>query len=223
MRNKEIEMKKFLLFVAGMMTFIGLSAKPYNTIGVGYDNVQLWSKVSPHFNHTVHNLSGVNVQYNYGISLGDRPMNIEVGAKASFDFYHHNDWMVTEKYSNNMFLMRVSVPISYIYHIPVRDSFRISPYAGIDLRCNVIAKETEIDPNDIHHTVNHFNKKTVGEDYVWNRFQAGWHAGLRFSISDYFFGLEYGTDILPVWSHSFDGQRSSLYSGLFCFNLGYYF
>lgn len=216
-------MKKILLLAIAVFAFFGAKAESYNTIGLGYNNTQLWSKVTPHFDHTIHNLSGFNLQYNYGIGLGHHPMNIEVGAKVNFDFHHHTEEIVISKYFTDMFLMRVSVPVSYIYHIPVRENFNISPYAGIDLRCNVIATQTEIDPFDVHRTVNMFNKDQVGEDMTWNRFQAGWHAGLRFSFFDYFVGLEYGTDIIPLWSHKFEGEKYTLYSGLFSLNLGYCF
>ena len=223
------------------------SAQNYSIVSLSYDNTQLWYGSNPsskaglsalgHESNSA-SLNGFGIQYSYGIGLGDKPMNVEVGLKFSMGFDSAKE---SESYSGitvenkvSTQLMRLGIPVSYIYHFNINDQFAIAPYAGLDFRFNLLAKSTykatakgsvagvSIDEEE-KSTLDWFKKdgdNGVGEFSTFNRFQMGWHVGVRFEYTKLFLGLEYGTDFIPAMSHSEDGFKHHINTGNFALSVG---
>lgn len=109
---------------------------------------------------------------------------------------------VTLKYT----MMSLNIPINLLYRFNINNDFSISPYFGFDLRFNIKATQksewtayTDYDYEDTEEqewSNDCFDKKDMGDDddYVWNRFQAGWHIGVGLDYKALHIGVEYGKD-----------------------------
>lgn len=245
-------MKKLLLAGALILGGLAAQAESYSTIAISYDNTGLTSNqkgvlTSMGFDEKAKSgsLNGFGLQYNYGIGISQLPMNVEVGLKWSMGFTSHK---YSESYSSYVNseeniktnLMRLAIPVSYIYHINVKNVMNISPYAGIDFRFNLMANtkysgaEYTFDPSTGSYdaddyediTQNWFSKDDMGGSTA-NRFQMGWHIGVRFEVKSIFLGLEYGTDFMPFWSYkNLSGNKKDnlhINTGNFALSLGYKF
>lgn len=244
-------MKKILL--AGALLICGLVAKAesYSTVAISYDNTGLTANYKGLLSlagfedkDKSGSLNGFGLQYNYGIGISRLPMNVEVGLKWSMGFTKHT---YNESYGDTNFeesastsLMRLGIPVSYIYHFNVKNMLTISPYAGLDFRFNLMAKtkwsatEYNYDDNDGTYdsdeyddeNINWFSKDDMA-GYTANRFQMGWHIGVRFEVKSIFLGLEYGTDFMPFWSVTeYNGNKNvknHINTGNFALSLGYKF
>ena len=232
-------MKKILFL--GLLGIIGVTAQAenYSTLSVSYDNTQLWygdnrgndgglGAIGVDGNKS--SLNGFGLQYNYGIGLGSKPMNIEVGLKWNMGFKSAS---ITENYYGDFYenkfstqFMRLSIPVSYIYHFHVNDMFAIAPYAGLDFRFNLLAKTKwkgyEDGELDYEESWSWFDKAEMGDD-VSKRFQMGWHVGVRFEVKKCFLGVEYGTDFMPFWTSKWEGEKSHINTGNLAVSVGYKF
>ena len=232
-------MKKLLLL--GLLGIFGVAAQAenYSTLSVSYDNTQLWygdnwgddeglEAIGVEGNKS--SLNGFGIQYNYGIGLGSKPMNIEVGLKWNMGF---KSVSLTEDYYGYFYedkvstqFMRLNIPVSYIYHFHVNGMFAIAPYAGLDFRFNLLAKtkwkEYEDGELDYEDSWSWFDKDEMGDDTA-KRFQMGWHVGVRFEVKKIFLGVEYGTDFMPFWSSKWQGEKSHIKTGNLAVSVGYKF
>lgn len=244
-------MKKFLL--AGLL-FIGgafAQAENYSSVAISYDNTGLTANnkgilqmAGFEYKAKSGSLNGFGLQYNYGIGISELPMNVEVGLKWSMGFTKHT-YNESNSYGNfeetiSTSLMRLGIPVSYIYHFNVKNLLTISPYAGLDFRFNLMAKtkwsgteysfdssEGSYDSDDLDdESINWFSKDDMG-GYTANRFQMGWHLGVRFEVRKIYLGLEYGTDFMPLWSVTeYNGSKNvknHINTGNFALSLGYKF
>lgn len=225
-------MKKFLFLTLFLLTLFTSKAESYNTFSLSYENIQLWTGGKSLKTETDY-LNGFGLQYNHGIGLGEKPMNIEVGLKLNFDFNYDSYKIITAKYKDTFFFMQMNIPISYIYNFTLSEKCRLAPYAGLDFNVNLIANNTLTDPNDVSVTNSLFKKQAYeGEEFSWinnkwKRFQMGWHIGLRFIYEKYYLGLEYGTEFMPIGSNTFklndEVYKYNTKTGNLSINLGYYF
>lgn len=115
---------------------------------------------------------------------------------------NYTDDDVTLKYT----MMSLNIPINLLYRFNINNDFSISPYFGFDLRFNIKATQksewtayTDYDYEDTEEqewSNDCFDKKDMGDDddYVWNRFQAGWHIGVGLDYKALHIGVEYGKD-----------------------------
>lgn len=245
-------MKKILLAGALAITAVfSSSAENYSTIELSYDNTQISAnkpKMLGGFGidkGKSFSLNGVGLQYNYGIGVSRLPMNVEIGLKLSAGFNGKtlitNGGIRENKYNTQ--LIRLAIPVSYIYHIPVKDSFSIAPYVGLDFRFNLIANTKysskflvpdgeggydieEEDDEDVDTGGSWFDKTKHGFTTA-NRFQMGWHIGARFEFSKVFIGIEYGTDFIPFLSYTTkDGnkdKKNTFNTGNLAVGIGYKF
>lgn len=233
-------MKRILLF--GALTAMALTANAqrandadaswmndahpssYNLIGVSYDNTHLGFHEKGEPSEGL-GLNGFGLEYTHGFGLSQAyPMYIEIGLKWNMGFGSdsYKDEYESEKASYQ--LMRVNVPVSYAWRFGFGDNFSITTYTGIDFRFNAMARykwESEYRGNkDESDWYNLFDKKDVGEDDTWNRFQMGWHVGVRAEYSRAFFGINYGTDFIHAMKHD-DYYHVS--TGNLALTLGYRF
>ncbi len=152
--------------------------------------------------------NGFSVGYIHGFSLSKTlPIFIETGLNLNYGFYSDEeiDGDVKDdyysKYETNYSAMSLSVPVNFAYRFTLNDKFSITPYTGLNLKFNVLGKkkvkESEIYYDDVDEwseDYNMFDKKEVGKDQQWKRFQIGWHIGAGVNYGSWYAGLEYGLD-----------------------------
>lgn len=99
-------------------------------------------------------------------------------------------------------MLSVKVPLSLIYLLDIpNSSLSLMPYAGIDLRFNILGKikyGDEYVSGSNSGSLNLFDKEEMGEP--WNRFQIGWHVGLKARLGQSFMlGASYGMDFSEIY------------------------
>ncbi|MDE6527544.1 MAG: hypothetical protein K2L78_00670, partial [Muribaculaceae bacterium] len=182
------------------------------------------------------------------------PMFVETGLNLNFGFGSKNIgkkidvedfWMQPQiKFQN----INLQVPVNFVYRFNVMDDFSISPYVGLNFKLNLVSKmKTKFDHNIPSEFLGEFDEEDLemldgkwinlfnsneenmdGKDYTWNRFQMGWHIGVGFQYKPFYLGVQYGTDFIPAYKHTFEyeGEPSETYkvnTGNLKITLGYCF
>lgn len=232
-------MKKIILFCLAFVAFFSVKAENYMFGELSYDNTHMGYKSTFPDNDLMISSMGLNgfgLQYTYGFGITDRPMNVEVGAKWSMVFGGKTvkDIPFTgvgEEINTHVNLMRLAIPVSYIYHFPLMGKLAIAPYLGLDLRFNLMSqlkvKYTEylngdyVDQEKLN--LSYFNKKDM-DGHPASRFQLGWHLGVRIEGNQkYFLDIQYGTDFVRFYNHTLGEANAHINTGNFSLGLGYYF
>lgn len=183
----------------------------YNLFGVSYDNTHLSNKYGVFEDDKGAGYNGFGLEYTHGFGLSHSlPMHIELGAKFNLGFYSLSDkdsyGHYDYKYTFSSRLMRLSIPVSYAYSIAIGDNMAITPYIGLDFRFNLLANGTSKEEEYLYddfmdedkYSWSFFDKEEM-DDETWQRFQMGWHIGVRFAIEKVFLGINYGTDFMPIY------------------------
>lgn len=230
-------MKKFIFAaIVALISMTGARAENYMFGAVSYENTHFGFKsTDPQDNYGM-GLNGFGLQYTYGFGITDRPMNVEVGLNWNMVFGSKNIQDIPQngvgfdtKLHQN--LMRLNIPVSYIYHFNAMGNFGIAPYAGLDLRFNLVSKMSEkttvynnglyVDENK--ESISYFSKSDM-QGHPARRFQLGWHIGVRFEYQmKYFLSLQYGTDFIRFYNFSYGDYNEHINTGNFALSLGYYF
>ncbi|MBQ9076478.1 MAG: outer membrane beta-barrel protein [Muribaculaceae bacterium] len=194
----------------------------YNRIEVSYNPVSLSSDYDGVDDE---DLTGISAAYIRGISLSKTiPLYIETGLRLTYAWYSEDEsdsgtgyeyvdgyGLVGYNYTANVeekfTYLGIIVPINLAYRFAIPDSkVTITPYAGITLRGNIIAKDkldasvTVSVPGYGSETVseeesyNMFDKDDVGKDLQFNRIQLGWDIGMNVAFNKFNVGLSYGSD-----------------------------
>lgn len=235
-------MKKIIFLVLALFAMTASKADNYMFGALSYENTHFGYKST--FDDEEDDwslgkglgLNGFGLQYTYGLGITDHPMNIEFGLNWSMVFGSKNykDIPFTgygEDINTHINLMRLNIPVSYIYHFPVMGKFSIAPYAGIDLRFNLLSKMsikyTEYINGDYadegKDSFSLFNKSEM-DGHPAKRFQLGWHIGVRFEYRmKYFLSLQYGTDFVRFYNHTLGEANAHINTGNLALSLGYYF
>lgn len=121
------------------------------------------------------------------------PVFAEAGIAAQYSFA--SDF---EDFDDiNLSMLSAKVPLSLIYKFDIpNSSVSIMPNAGLDLRFNILAKLSDDDDS-----INLFDKDDMGSSKAtWNRFQIGWHIGLKALLGQSFMiGASYGSDFSEIF------------------------
>lgn len=119
-----------------------------------------------------------------------------------------------------MFSAKIPISLAYTFHIP-DTKLALIPYIGVDMRLNIIGKakakynwtsnglyrlaqsgltQKQINEQFGDKELDLFDKNDMGSDAAtWNRFQVGWHVGLKACINNQFLiGASYGTDFSEI-------------------------
>lgn len=179
----------------------------YNFLGVSYVNTTIMPKHGDDMG-----MNGFGVKFIHGFSISQtRPMYIETGVNFTMGFdsdseeiYDDEDLTVTST------LGSLAVPVNFAYRFGLANNIAIKPYAGLNLKFNVIGKTTA-SYDDESESVSWFKKDTMNA----NRFQLGWHIGAGVEFSKFYLGLQYGTDFMEF--------AKKVSTGTFELTLGYAF
>lgn len=189
----------------------------YNRVGLTYDNTRYHD--SYHDDNT--SLNGLGLNYVHGFMLtSSTPMFLEAGAVLNFKFgtpYSYQD----EKES--MRNLNIEVPVNFTYHFYVTDNITIAPYAGLNFKLHLLTSGRWEEAGEKSDWYSYFSKDDMGEDNTWNRFQMGWQIGVSLHYSRYSLALQYGTDFIPAYHFSGDGETVNINTATFRLALGYSF
>ncbi|MDE7097297.1 MAG: outer membrane beta-barrel protein [Muribaculaceae bacterium] len=217
--------------------------KSYNRVGISYNNDSYGFNSDAKYwfesNDMGGSLNGFGLNYIHGFSLSSSlPMFLEVGGNVNFNFgnvlhvegeSYYDDVRYNAK--NQLQMIDLQVPVNYVYRFNVADDFSIAPYVGLNFKLNLIGKVMyieEIWDDDEYQKeedgwFNLYNKDDMDDMGTWNRFQMGWHVGVGFQYSKFYFGVQYGTDFIPAFSCSDEGYKPKVNTGSLKINLGYTF
>lgn len=94
--------------------------------------------------------------------------------------------------------MGVVVPVNLAYKWSFASApVSITPFVGVTFKGNIISKsKTEV--GDYESKADNFDKKDVGKDRQWKRFQAGWQVGVGVDYKQLYVGFHYGSDFNEV-------------------------
>lgn len=214
--------------------------KGYNRIGLSYNNDSYgFNKDAKDWFDTEKgtSLNGFGIDYIHGFSISSSlPMFLEVGGNVNFNFGNlfsdEEEYRgVKYEYRTKMQSINLQVPVNYVYRFNVADDFSVAPYVGLNFKLNLIGKvkgveeaweEDEYEKNE-EDWVNLYSKDDMEDIDTWNRFQMGWHIGVGFQYSKMYLGVQYGTDFIPAFSMSEDGDKPKINTGSLKINLAYSF
>lgn len=217
------------LALAGVLAVAGsASAEDYNRVAISYDNTHFgYNKdykadedEDPSFS-----TNGFGLNYIHGFSLSNSlPMFLEVGGNVNFNFYSNTEEFKysdeTEKYKSQFQNINLQVPVNFVWRFNVVEDFTIAPYVGLNFKLHLLSKtrayfdgdwEDKAEEDEAKEWTNLFSDsedKGVGsKDFTWNRFQMGWHVGATFQYTQWSLGVQYGTDFIPAYSHTFKAEE----------------
>ncbi len=216
------------LALAGVLAVAGsASAEDYNRVAISYDNTHYgYNKdykaeydVDPSFS-----TNGFGLNFIHGFSLSNNlPMFLEVGGNVNFNFYSKTDessiWDEPLKYKSQFQNINMQVPVNFVWRFNVVEDFTIAPYVGLNFKLNFMSRmrayidgdwEDKAEEDETKEWTNLFSDskdKGVGDkDLTWNRFQMGWHVGVTFQYTQWSLGVQYGTDFISAYRHTFKAE-----------------
>lgn len=145
------------------------------------------------------NMNGFAIDYIHGFSISRTyPLFIETGIGLNMGFYSdsNDDYNFTKKTT----ALSANVPVNIAYKFNINNDFSIHPYLGLNCKVNVLSKtKTQYDNDNMEdEEIDNFDKKDVGKDGQWKRFQLGWHVGAGINYKAFYAGLSYGTDFMEL-------------------------
>lgn len=206
-------MKKITFFALVVLsTFVNLSAQTNSTSVSSGNNGSFYVQYNPmtykidYSGADDQNFNGFTIGYNHTVaSFEGSNLSLEVGGALLYSRW--SDSEEHEKFDEDVSvnLWALKVPASLVYDWKVSDAVSIKPYAGLNLRFNISAKEkweatSEYDMYNEKDDVNLMDKKDMGsKDDTWGRVQFGWHIGTNVEFNNkWFLGVSYGSDFTEV-------------------------
>ena len=122
--------------------------------------------------------------------------------------------------------MNIAVPVNFSYRFDVSDKFSIAPYAGLNLKLNIIgkAKAKGATESTSFFKKDDFKKAELDEDLTANRFQLGMNLGVNCIINKKFSaGYRFQPDFIGYQSYNKNGIDYSTKITSHYFTFGYIF
>lgn len=144
------------------------------------------------------NMNGFAIDYIHGFSISRTyPLFIETGIGLNTGFYSNDD---NDNFTTKITALSVNVPVNIAYKFNINTDFSIHPYLGLNCKVNVLAKGKQQYDNSDRKDDEYdcFDKKDMGKDGQWKRFQLGWHIGAGINYKAFYAGLSYGTDFMEL-------------------------
>ena len=208
------------LALAGVLAVAGsASAEDYNRVAISYDNTHYGYNKDYKAEYDVDPSFSTN---GFGLS-NNLPMFLEVGGNVNFNFYSKTDessiWDEPLKYKSQFQNINLQVPVNFVWRFNVVEDFTIAPYVGLNFKLNFMSRmrayidgdwEDKAEEDEAKEWTNLFSDskdKGVGDkDLTWNRFQMGWHVGVTFQYTQWSLGVQYGTDFISAYRHTFKAE-----------------
>lgn len=202
-------MKKVILTIAAATALLSSEkAQGYDKISLGYDHTKFNTQISGVLGtaHTTMGLNGVGVGYRHGFGIAN---NLFLETGAGIHFLSGSEMQVSTR------MIYGQVPVNLVFDFPITEGVSIAPYAGTGLMVNALSQSKTGGSG----WVSHFD----AGDYSYNRFQVGWQTGFLLNYDKYFFGVEYGSDILPVFDKTLVNVRTRINKHGVKIHMGYTF
>lgn len=119
--------------------------------------------------------------------------------------------------------MNIAVPVNFLYRFDVSDKFSIAPYAGLNLKLNIVGKAKAKGATE---SASFFKKEDMGgdKDLTANRFQLGMNLGVNCIINKKFSaGYRFQPDFISYQSYNKNGIDYSTKITNHYFTFGYIF
>lgn len=121
-------------------------------------------------------LTGLSVGWNKGIGIVETmPLYVETGLHVMYAF--------GSKYGSDQSYLGVNVPVLLTYKITPSETVAVSPYAGLNLRGNIVGNESDAD-----------YKYDYFDDFDAKRFGVGVSLGVNVDLNKVSLGVGYTTD-----------------------------
>ena len=210
-------------------------SKGWNTVWVQY-NPGTWKTDVKGMDDL--SFSSFSLGYSHAFGVANTlPLYVEagVGLQYYWNSEDYGDEDYTETVKTHVLSVKVPVDLTYKFQI-ANSSVSILPYVGLNLRYNLSGKMkseySEDDDEDYYapkrasysyddedeesDELDLFDKKDMGKDEVWKRFQIGWHVGVKAQFGKNFMaGVGYGSDFSEI--------TKKVKSGEWTIQLGYTF
>lgn len=148
-------------------------------------------------------MGGFSAGYLRTFPLGKSGLGVDVGAgiqytsgTTTYSFDYSLSGGSSYEYESKTTLFNINIPAVIAYRIGSSDSFAFRPYAGVNFRLGLSAKEeyTEtIDGESESITYNNYDKDDVGDNTA-KRFKTGVVVGGDFEFSKWSIGYQWGGD-----------------------------
>ena len=215
------------LALAGILAVAGsANAEDYNRVAISYDNTSYGYNKDYKLSYDddedpSFSTNGFGLNYIHGFGLSNSlPMFLEVGGNINFNFYSNTEEFKfmgeTEKYKSQFQNINLQVPVNFVWRFNVVDDLTIAPYVGLNFKVHFTSKmraymdgewDDKAEEDEAKQWMNLFSddkdKGTGNKDLTWNRFQMGWHVGVTFQYSQWSLGVQYGTDFISAYRHTF--------------------
>lgn len=199
---------------------------PYDRISLSYQYDKLSPDYKDADDQGLNGIA-IDYLHGFGVSK-TLPIFVETGIGANFGFWSDSNdrdfgttsgGSVSGEIKQKITAISLAIPVNVAYKFNVNKDFSIQPYLGLNLKFNVFAQRKttasfenerlqdqvdEWDDEEFAATIGAprkadlFDKKDVGKDGQWKRFQLGWHIGVGVNYKAFYFGLSYGTDFMEL-------------------------
>ncbi len=209
----------------------------YNRITLSYENTHFGAndKMKHFFNgEDGMSLNGVGFEYIHGFSISKAyPMFIESGVKLQFGAGSVTDEDYDEEVTLKLQRFSFSIPVNYTYRFAIGENMNIAPFIGLNFKLHAMGRQKydfsydyddwydydDYDDDEDSKWISLFDKKKMGKNETWNRFQMGWQVGIGFNVKTLYIGVQYGTDFIQAYKH----KKYGINSGDFAAKVGFCF
>lgn len=141
---------------------------------------------------------GLTAALIYGTRMmPDMPLFLEYGAKATWlHSSDEEDIYEDEEYKESFNYLNLAVPVNAVFKIGVTDDVVVSPYVGLNLKVNIMAK-SKVKYEEKTETLNYFDKDDMDDD-VFNRFQLGMNLGVGVNFKKFYIGYNFQPDFMEL-------------------------
>lgn len=143
-----------------------------------------------HYSYDVNTFVGLSLEFLEGKCISQNmPLFFEYGMNVTWStLTESDDYGYSYYYSDDVTtnIIHFTIPLNIAYKFAVNEGLTIEPHVGVHTRFNALGRQSIDD-----ESISFFDKKDMGKEYVWNRYQIGGQAGLGFSFNNFYVGWEY--------------------------------
>lgn len=194
-------MKKILSMAVAALLACTAHAEDYNRVTLGFQTLDLHNNTSISSIASDGVLDGFKVGYTHGFGLSsETPLFLEVGADFNFNTSDTESTYLTDnlaglQYNSRNTTCGITIPVSLGYKFSLGDNVWLEPYAGINLKANLMGKTKKDFENapgmkdtemDWFNTADMSNRELAGGLYInylggaaCKRFQFGGQVGVN--------------------------------------------
>lgn len=168
-------MKKILSLVVVALLACAAHAEGYNRITLGYQSLDFHSNSDINSVASHGTVDGAKIGYTHGFGLcGEKPLFLEVGADFNFNTSLSEVTFLSSpltgiKFDSRSTTCGITIPVSLGYKFSFNNKMWIEPYAGVNLKVNIMGK-TKNDYSDASGLqdadMNWFNVADMSRDDV---------------------------------------------------------